>query len=433
MTRTHASAMPAGAPDRPARPSPMPSRPLQRRCSCGGHAGAGGECDACRRKRLARHAVAGHEAPVGAAPRLEKVVDSVIRRPGRAIDAGTRAVLQPHYGVDLSRVRLHTDEAAARSARSVDAIAFAAGRHVVFGSGRYAPHTPDGLHLLAHELAHVGQQRAQDISGTPSLHITAPSDPAEREADHIADAVVGATDRPAPPSAQRTAASPPVVARLVSAHHTRCPANANGASATPAADLAAADRAARAQCTATALLLTIAGVLTESGFRNPGSGVDQAYRNTFGLPVPQGRGFLNRLGGGVRPTLNEALGEEMQQLALRYQLMARFFGQPIPYRCDARPFGGCPVSAATCGVGDAASCAGIGAIFLCPTYWGFNREQQTGVLIHEVAHIQWSNVVHGARGSGGNFRHADCYAALSSQIFGTTLAPTGAPCVAPAP
>lgn len=398
MTRTYASAMPAGPGATTTRASPMP-KPLQHGGSCRGH---------------------------------ENVVDGVIRRPGRPMDVRTRAVLQPHFGVDLSRVRLHTDAAAARSARSVDAAAFAVGRHVVFGSGRYEPHTRAGLHLLAHELAHVGQQRAQDISGAPSLDVTATSDPAEREADRIADSVVG-TDRPAPPSAHRTTTSPPVVARLVSAHHTHCPANINGASATPAVDLAAADRAAGAQCAATSLLLTIAGVLTERGFRNPGSGVDQAYRNTFGLPVPQGRGFLNRLGGGVRPTLDEALGQEMQQLALRYQLMARFFGQPIPYRCDARPFGGCPVSAATCGVGDAASCAGIGAIFLCPTYWGFNREQQTGVLIHEVAHIQWSNVVHGARGSGGNFRHADCYAALPSQIFGTALAPTGAPCVAPAP
>src|SRR5262249_51505119 len=33
-----------------------------------------------------------------------------------------------------------------------------AGHHVVFGSGRYAPHTESGKRLLAHELTHVVQQ-----------------------------------------------------------------------------------------------------------------------------------------------------------------------------------------------------------------------------------------------------------------------------------
>jgi hypothetical protein len=63
----------------------------------------------------------------------------------------------PKY--DLSRVRIHADDRAAASARAINAAAYTVGNHVVFGDGRYAPHTRAGRRLLAHELTHVGQQR----------------------------------------------------------------------------------------------------------------------------------------------------------------------------------------------------------------------------------------------------------------------------------
>jgi Domain of unknown function (DUF4157) len=59
---------------------------------------------------------------------------------------------------DFGAVRVHTDWVAAEAARSVRARAFTSGRHIVFGAGQYAPHTPAGYRLLAHELAHVVQQ-----------------------------------------------------------------------------------------------------------------------------------------------------------------------------------------------------------------------------------------------------------------------------------
>jgi hypothetical protein len=61
-------------------------------------------------------------------------------------------------GVDLSAVRVHTDERAAESASAVNALAFTLGNRIVFGRERYAPNTPAGRRLLAHELAHVAQQ-----------------------------------------------------------------------------------------------------------------------------------------------------------------------------------------------------------------------------------------------------------------------------------
>lgn len=59
---------------------------------------------------------------------------------------------------DFSGVRVHTDAQAAESARAVNALAYTVGQDIVFGAGHYAPDTPTGRHLLAHELAHVMQQ-----------------------------------------------------------------------------------------------------------------------------------------------------------------------------------------------------------------------------------------------------------------------------------
>ena len=55
--------------------------------------------------------------------------------------------------------RLHRDAPAAALSRELSARAFAVGPHVAFGAGEFAPGTPVGDALIAHELAHVQQQR----------------------------------------------------------------------------------------------------------------------------------------------------------------------------------------------------------------------------------------------------------------------------------
>lgn len=65
--------------------------------------------------------------------------------------------MESSLGHDFSRVRIHTDEAAARSARRLGARAYTVGPHVVLGADRYRP-DPAGRRLLAHELVHVVQQ-----------------------------------------------------------------------------------------------------------------------------------------------------------------------------------------------------------------------------------------------------------------------------------
>ena len=97
------------------------------------------------------------EATVSEAPGM---LHEVLRAPGQPLDAATRAFMEPRFGYDFSRVRVHTDATAAESARSVSAVAYTVGRDVVFGAGQYAPGQEAGRKLLAHELAHTIHQQA---------------------------------------------------------------------------------------------------------------------------------------------------------------------------------------------------------------------------------------------------------------------------------
>ena len=94
-----------------------------------------------------------------AVPGARAVVDAALSTPGQPVEPVARGLLEKQLGHDFSRVRVHHESAAADSARRLHANAFAVGEHVVFASGRYQPHTPPGRRLLAHELAHVVQQR----------------------------------------------------------------------------------------------------------------------------------------------------------------------------------------------------------------------------------------------------------------------------------
>lgn len=86
------------------------------------------------------------------------IVHEVLSSPGRPLDAAAKAFFAPRFGHDFSQVRVHTDAAAAQSARAVDASAYTVGRDIVFASGKYEPATDNGRRLLAHELTHVAQQ-----------------------------------------------------------------------------------------------------------------------------------------------------------------------------------------------------------------------------------------------------------------------------------
>ena len=85
-------------------------------------------------------------------------VQATLSENGSPLDSAARALMESRFGHDFSQVRVHTDPAAAESARAVQARAYTVGNHMVFGAGEYQPHSIEGQRLLAHELTHTVQQ-----------------------------------------------------------------------------------------------------------------------------------------------------------------------------------------------------------------------------------------------------------------------------------
>ncbi len=136
--------------------TPVRSGLLQRKCACGGKADADGECEECRKKKLQLKANrTDHGAENTSVPPL---VHEVLRSPGHSLDAETRAFMEPRFGHDFSRVKLHTDGQADRAANQLGALAFTVGQHIAFRHGAFATRSLSGRRLLAHELAHTVQQ-----------------------------------------------------------------------------------------------------------------------------------------------------------------------------------------------------------------------------------------------------------------------------------
>ncbi|MBD0371724.1 MAG: DUF4157 domain-containing protein, partial [Pyrinomonadaceae bacterium] len=158
---------------------------LQRKCACGTHTVAGGECAACEKEKasglLQRSATS-----AGAVNEVPSIVHEVLRSQGRPLDSETRAFMESRFDHDFSQVRVHTDAKAAESARAVNARAYTVGTNVVFGAGQY---NRGGRRLLAHELAHVVQQ-SEGVAGVQPSAITESDHPTEREADAAAQAVL---------------------------------------------------------------------------------------------------------------------------------------------------------------------------------------------------------------------------------------------------
>lgn len=95
------------------------------------------------------------------APTVDAALESSISAlsgQGNALPASVRSFMEPRFNADFGAVRVHTDARAHQLARSVSAHAFTVGKDIVFAAGSYAPETPSGKRLLAHELTHVLQQ-----------------------------------------------------------------------------------------------------------------------------------------------------------------------------------------------------------------------------------------------------------------------------------
>jgi hypothetical protein len=149
--------------------------PIRRKCGCSGPA------DKCSAGKAA-----GSLQTVKAPPS----VHGVLSGGGEPLDAAARAYMEPRFGFDFSRVRIHSDAAAARSANDIQALAYTINHSIAFSSGSYAPGTFSGRRLLAHELAHVIQQQAAPAFARGELAVGSANDAAEADAERGADAAL---------------------------------------------------------------------------------------------------------------------------------------------------------------------------------------------------------------------------------------------------
>jgi Domain of unknown function (DUF4157) len=137
-------------------------------------------------------------------------VRGVLGSGGSRLDTPTRSLMESRLGHDFGQVRIHRDASADTAARAMGARAFTSGTDVVFANGQYAPDTPAGRHVLAHELSHVVQQRQGAVDGRSvggGLSVSDPSDRFERAAERTASTAFGDTPTrlPEPRSSVATA------------------------------------------------------------------------------------------------------------------------------------------------------------------------------------------------------------------------------------
>ena len=158
-------------------------------------------------KTLKMKVVGTIDAVAGEAP---GIVHEVLRTPGQPLDAATRRFMEPRFGHDFSRVRIHADAIATQSARSVRALAYTTGRHIVFGSAEYAPGTESGRRLLAHELTHVVQQDGNSETASAIGRARASGTTDEAPAGQPEKAPSAGLERVEAPALRR---APPQVAR----------------------------------------------------------------------------------------------------------------------------------------------------------------------------------------------------------------------------
>ena len=185
------------------------STTIQRDCACGG------TCQSCRAaiSPVSPASDIGDapgnrsiqlQAALPSAPTLASSGDPLVaQEPGKPLDERPRQLMESRFGRNFSDVRIHTDDRAAESADMLNANAFTSGRDVYFGTGKYQPESSRGQHLLAHELTHTVQQAEGRVPDTTlhsheaMLNAGATADPLEKEADHVADAVVAGATIPA--------------------------------------------------------------------------------------------------------------------------------------------------------------------------------------------------------------------------------------------
>ncbi len=80
------------------------------------------------------------------------------RGKGQPLPNKTKSEMEAAFGLDFSKVNIHTNAKAVQMNKEIGAQAFTHGSDIFFDENKFNPETTTGKHLLAHELTHVVQQ-----------------------------------------------------------------------------------------------------------------------------------------------------------------------------------------------------------------------------------------------------------------------------------
>ena len=117
------------------------------------------------------------------APEIEQSIQQACGG-GQALDSRVRGQMEPAFGSDFSKVRVHTDAGAHSLNRVLNARAFTTGQDIFFNRSEYNPGSSGGRELIAHELTHVVQQTG---GVQAKMRVGEAGDQYEQEADRVAE------------------------------------------------------------------------------------------------------------------------------------------------------------------------------------------------------------------------------------------------------
>ncbi|MFI5101922.1 MAG: DUF4157 domain-containing protein [Terriglobales bacterium] len=111
---------------------------------------------------------------VGPLPTGKSARSATVPGLGEPLDPPARRFMESRFNQDFSRVTVHRDAAAAQITNRRQALAVTSGSEIHFAADGYAPNSISGRAILAHELAHVVQNRNTPPSAAiPSLEAEA--------------------------------------------------------------------------------------------------------------------------------------------------------------------------------------------------------------------------------------------------------------------
>jgi hypothetical protein len=407
---------------------------LQRKCACGNHTAAGGECAECEKKRkdrqgkadapsapgaalsgsrlsvlqpkrtlgasndlleqeadhVADQVLAAPARPAVGAPLLQRfirqppeqvdvvppTVDRVLAGPGTPLEPALQQDMAQRFGHDFSRVRVHFGATAEQSALEVNAAAYTVGSHLVFGAGRFAPGTHEGRRLLAHELTHVVQQ-----SGAERIREQRGPNRLPGAMGHELAHSVRQDARAGAPQVQRKV--------VTDDRNSEC-------RALPGRSFA--DLTARENEAATLAENAAAAVRATPPPEPIRALIWKRFRLDYNDPVARCR-FLPEIGDRFA-----RIAREIRNTDCTYVYLCAISGEPSS---------DCSTALAVTHLG----WFGGQRIDLCSRFWTIGHDQQAFTLLHE-----WAHYVFATRGlldePLGGFDTAECYNAFASEFAG---------------